>query len=170
MIQTYFDLYKLFDDNKKLFEDAGLSSTFYLDVYRSQPLEPELYEYFPLPAIFVDYSMQGQGQRKPRLVTLTLHIITDALPNADNFSEQKMDGLKRFTYLSKIQELIEGCSIGGSKPVVFNTEIPVDDPVVNYHTQQYQFESYIKDLVGDNPQKILGYFENLNIFGSLQQL
>ncbi len=170
MLQALYDLYKKFDDNKSLFTDAGVDGNFFLDVYRTQPLEPELYEYFPLPAIFVDYSMQGQGIGKARLVTLTLHIVTDTTPSASNISEQRADGFKRFIYNGKIQELLEGCKIGGSKPLVFINENTNDDPVTNYHTQTYEFESYNKDLIGDNPQQILGYFETLNIFGSLNSM
>lgn len=170
MLQALYDLYKKFDENKSLFTDAGVDGDFFMDVYRSQPLEPELYEYFPLPAIFVDYSMQGQGLNKPRLVTLSLHIITDAMPSASNISEQQTEGFKRFIYCGKVQELLEGSRIASSKPILFLNESPVDDSVVNYHLQTYEFESYNKDLIGDNPSQILGFFEELNIFGSLKSI
>lgn len=168
MLNALFEFYKKIDENKSKFTDLGLNGDFFIDVYRSQPLEPELYEYFSLPAIFVDYSMQGQGFKRPRLITLTLHIITDEMPDTSNISEQNLEGFKRFLYNAKIQELIEGCKLGSSTPLLFNSENPIDEPVINYHTQTYTFESYIDNLIGINPQQILGEFERLNIYGSLK--
>lgn len=86
MITTLLDLYKVIENNKDKFVKHNLNSDFFIDVYRSQPMEPELYEYFSLPAIFVDYQMTGQGKGKPRLINITLHIITDEMPDASNIS------------------------------------------------------------------------------------
>lgn len=168
MIQPLLKLYELFADNEINFTGIGLEAGFFIDVYRSQPTEPELYEYFSLPAIFVDYKMQGQGKNQPRLITMTLHIVTDEMPDASNISEQQQDGFKRFLYNMTIQELLEGCKLGKSTQLKFVTEDIIDAPVINYHTQVYEFESYLKDLIGDNPAQVLGEFERLNIYGSLQ--
>lgn len=167
MLQPLLNLYELFDNSKDKFTARGLEGKFFIDIYRSQPLEPELYEYFPLPATFVDYKMQGQGKNKPRLITLTLHIITDEMPDASNISSQVLDGVKRFLYLLTIQEILEGCMLGNSSQLKFITEDVIDVPVVNYHTQTYEFEIALIDLIGDNPEQILGEFERLNIYGSL---
>jgi hypothetical protein len=167
MLQPLLKLYERFAENTEKFDVRGLESSFFIDVYRSQPLEPELYEYFPQPAIFVDYKMTGQGKKQPRLITMTLHIICDDMPDASNISEQKLEGVKRFLYALSIQELLEGCQLGNSSQLKFITEDIVDVPVVNYHTQVYEFEMSLQDLIGDNPEHILGEFERLNIYGSL---
>ena len=167
MLQPLLKLYERFAHNDAKFTGIGLEGNFFIDVYRSQPLEPGLYEYFPLPAIFVDYKMQGQGKNQPRLITLTLHILTDEMPDASNISEQQQDGFKRFLYNMTIQELLEGCTLGNSTQLKFLTEDIIDAPVINYHTQVYEFEAYLKDLIGNNPAQILGEFERLNIYGSL---
>ncbi|MDL2314780.1 hypothetical protein LJC16_00795 [Bacteroidales bacterium OttesenSCG-928-C19] len=138
-----------------------------MDVYRSQPLEPELYEYFDLPALFIDYSMQGQGVDNPRLVNMPIHIITDELPDASNISEQKLEGVKRFLYNLTIQEILENARLGKTKRLKFINESMIDAPVINYHMQTYEFEAYLIDMIGENPEYILGEFERLNIFGSL---
>jgi len=166
MLVQLLELYNAFEANKSKFTNRGLSGSFFLDVYRGQPLEPELYEYFSLPAIFIDYSMQGQGQNKPRLVTMTAHIVTDEMPDASNISEQKTVGLNRLLYNLTIQEILEGCKLGSSSPLKFQDEQMIDAEVNNYHTQSWQFEAYLCDMIG-NPTEILGMFETLNIFVTL---
>jgi hypothetical protein len=113
--------------------------------------------------------MIGQGKNQPRLITLTLHIVVDEMPDASNISAQKESGLQRFTYCLLLQKILEGCRLGKSTPLKFISENPVDESVVNYHTQTYEFESYIQDMIDDNPAVILGEFEKLNIYGSLRK-
>lgn len=166
MLKQLLSLYQLIDAKRETFETAGLSGDFFIDVYRTQPFEPELYEYFSLPALFIDYSMTGQGKKQPRLVTMTIHIVIDELPDVSNISEQKNEGLKRFLYCLMLQEVLEGATLAGSSQLEFLTESPLDERVVNYHMQSYQFEAYLQDMIGDK-ERILGEFEKLNIYGSL---
>lgn len=166
MLVQLLELYKLLDDNKSKFEERGLSANWFIDVYRSQPYQPELHEYFSLPALFVDYTMKGQGKGMPRLVTITLHIVTDEMPDASNISEQQTAGLNRFLYNLTLQEILEGCKLGNTKPLRFDSENSVDEQVTNYHTQSYDFEVDLSSMIG-NPIAIFGEFERLNIYGSL---
>ncbi len=166
MLQPLLSLYQKLESSASIFTARGLQPIAFIDVYRSQPLEPELYEYFPLPAIFVDYTMQGNGINQRRTVNLTLHVVTDEMPDASNISEQKNDGLNRFMYQLSLQQILEGVKLGKTTALKFITENIIDVPVINYHSQQYEFEAYIGDMAGDITT-ILGEFERLNIYGSL---
>ena len=166
MLQPLLKLYQLLEANSSKFTEAGLEPITFIDVYRSQPLEPELYEYFPLPAIFVDYTMTGKGIRQPRVINMTIHIVTDELPDDSNISEQKAAGLNRFLYLLFIQQILEGSNLGKTTGLKFLTEGTVDIPVANYHTQSYEFEAFPADMIGDI-ETIRGEFERLNIYSSL---
>lgn len=168
MLVQLLELYKHIESNKQKFTDVGLNGNFFIDVYRSQPSDPELYEYFSLPAIFVDYSMLGQGKNKPRKVTLTLHVVTDEMPDASNISLQKTEGLKRFMYHIFLQNILEGSKLGNTSQLEFISENIIDAPVINYHTQSYEFDAYIGDMIADNPAQLIGQFERLNIYGSLK--
>lgn len=167
MIQPLLKMYKLFEENKEKFKKYDLSSDFFIDVYRSQPLDPENYEYFSLPAIFVDYDIQGQGKGKARLVTMTLHIITDELPDASNISLQQDTGLKRFLYHYIIQDLLESNRLGNTSALKFISENIVDAPVINYHNQVYQFEAYLEDLAGTPEEIEYGMIEFIKLKGRL---
>lgn len=167
MIQPLLKMYKIFEEKKDAFTKYDLDPNFFIDIYRSQPLDPELYEYFSLPAIFVDYDIQGQGKGKPRLVTMTLHIVTDEMPDASNISLQQDTGLKRFLYHYIIQDLLEGNRLGNTTALKFISENIVDVPVVNYHNQVYQFEANLEDLAGTPEEIEYGMIELLRIQGKL---
>lgn len=167
MIQQFLELYTLIEAQNSKFTEYNLENNFFIDVYRSQPLEPELYEYFSLPAIFVDYTMKGQGINKPRLITLNLHIVTDEMPDASNMSENKEAGLNRFTYLLLLQSILEGSKLGNTTPLKFVSEDIIDAPVINYHTQTYEFETHLANIIPQYPEQILGQFEALKIYSSL---
>lgn len=167
MILPLLNLYKKFEENKAMFEKHSLISDWFIDVYRSQPLEPELYEYFPLPAMFVDYQLTGQGKNKPRLVTMTLHTVTDEMPDASNISMQRDSGLNRFLYHVIIQKMLEGKPLGKTTPLKFISENIIDAPVVNYHTQIYEFEAWLDDLAGTPEEIEYGMIELLKLQGKL---
>jgi hypothetical protein len=169
MIRPIVTLYSLFENNKSLFTDKGLSGDFYIDIYRGQTTDPELFEFFTLPAIFIDYSIQGQGINKPRLVTLSLHILIDELPSESNISQQQEDGFKRFIYQSLIQKLLEGKRLGDTSTLVFLSESIMDLPVINYHIQTYSFEAYLDEML-EVPEIIWGEFENVDLNGILKSL
>lgn len=166
MLQPLLELYHHFESNSIKFTEKGILPISFLDVYRSQPLDPELYEYFSLPAIFVDYTMQGKGINQPRIITITIHVVTDDMPDTSNISEQKSAGINRFMYNLLIQQILEGCKLGHTTALKFITEESIDIPVANYHTQSYEFEAFPADMMGDIAQ-VLGEFERLNIYNSL---
>lgn len=169
MILTLLNLYKRFEENKPMFVKYKLNSDWFIDVYRSQPLEPDLYEYFSLPAMFVDYQLTGQGTKNPRLVTVTLHTITDEMPDASNISLQRDSGLKRFLYHFVIQKMLEQKPLGRTTPLKFVSESIIDAPVINYHTQVYEFEAYPEDLAGTPEEIEYGMIELLKLQGKLLQ-
>ncbi|MBD8348593.1 hypothetical protein [Dysgonomonas sp. HGC4] len=167
MIQPLLNLYKLFEENKEEFEKYDLESHFFIDLYRSQPEEPDQYEYFSLPAIFVDYQLVGQGRNKPRLVTMILHVVTDEMPDASNVMIEHASGLKRFLYHTIIQELLEGTRLGNTSRLEFVNEAIVDTQVVNYHNQSYTFEAYLQDLTGTPEEIEYGIIELIRLQGQL---
>ncbi len=167
MIKPILELYKIFELNNDKFEEYGLDSHFFIDLYRSQPEDPTQYEYFSLPAIFVDYQLVGQGRNKPRLVTMILHVITDEMPDASNVMIEHASGLKRFLYHTIIQEILEGTPLGNTTRLEFVNESITDTEVVNYHNQSYTFQAHLRDLAG-TPQEIqYGIIELLKLQGKL---
>ena len=55
-------IYRTFEANNSLLTDAGLQPVGTIDLYRGQPLNPEGFEYYEIPALFIDYSIAWERQ------------------------------------------------------------------------------------------------------------
>lgn len=169
MIHQLQEIQNILQQNAHLFTSASLPTQWHVEAYRSQPHEAEAYEYFSLPAIFVDYQMTGQGKNKPRIITITLHILTDTMAS-EHFSTQW--GEKRFHTLGILQHIFEGATLGNTTPLRFISETPIDAEIIHYHTQTYEFEAHLCDLftsLSHPAQYQVGYFDTVTLQAELHQ-
>ncbi|MEO6176791.1 MAG: hypothetical protein ABIP27_16690 [Flavobacterium circumlabens] len=164
----FLNLYAIIEAEKQKFEDQGLDGNFFIDIYRGQPEEAEQFEYFSLPALFIDYTVTGQGKDKPRLIQITLHLVTDEENDMSNVAPDKEFGMNRFVYCGILQEILEGRKLVGNSVLKFNSEVPIDNPVADYHTLIFEFESFAKDLI-TNPVFETGEFDKPNVAGQIKE-
>jgi hypothetical protein len=168
MLVPILELYRIIEAEKDKFEAQYLNGNFFIDLYRGQPVDPEIHEYYSLPALFVDYKNTGQGKDKPRLIQMTLHVVLDENYDASNVSPNNILGMNRFVYMGVLQEILEGKKLGTSAPLKFISETMTDNPVADYHVMVFEFEMYAKDMV-EIPVFEFGEFERLNLTGILKQ-
>jgi hypothetical protein len=164
----FLNLYTIIEAEKQKFEDQGLNGSFFIDIYRGQPEDPEQHEFFSLPAIFIDYSTTGQGKDKPRLIQITLHLLIDEENDMSNVASDNVAGMNRFVYCSILQEILEGRKLVANSPLKFLSEVPIDNPVADYHRMIFEFESFAKDLIS-NPIFETGEFDKPNVDGQLRE-
>lgn len=164
----FLNLYTIIEAEKQKFEDQGLNGNFFLDIYRNQPEDSDQYEFFSLPAIFVDYTNTGQGKDKPRLIQITLHVVTDEECDMSSISPNKESGMNRFVYSGVLQEILEGRKLVGNSALKFVSEVPIDNPVADHHSLIFEFECFAKDLI-TNPVFETGEFEKPNVGGQLKE-
>ena len=164
----FLNLYTVIESEKQKFEDQGLNGDFFMDIYRGQPEDPEQHEYFTLPAIFIDYTNTGQGKDRPRLIQITLHLLTDEENDMSNVAPNKVAGMNRFVYCGLLQEILEGRKLVTSSPLKFVSEVPIDNPVADYHSLIFEFESFAKDLIS-NPVFETGEFDKPQIDGMIKE-
>lgn len=165
----FLNLYAVIEAEKQKFENNGLNGDFFMDIYRGQPEDPEQYEYFSLPAIFISYTNTGQGKDKPRLIQITLHLVIDEENDMSNISPNKETGMNRFLYSGILQEILEGRKLVANSPLKFVSEVPNDSSVSDYHSLIFEFESHAKDLIG-NPVFETGEFDKPSIGGMLKEI
>lgn len=154
-------LYELFEKNKDIFLDRGLPSEFFIDIFRGQIHDSQLFDFYPLPAIFIEYSMTGEGKKNPRTVNMILHIALDNSIDTDNINGALDEGLINYLTCLTIQELLEDSKLGQTSRLKFINESPVDAEVLNYHLQTYEFTAYVQDMIGNYPEKITGTIEEI---------
>lgn len=164
----YLNLYAIIEAEKQRFENAGLDGSFFMDIYRGQPDDPQQHEYYSLPAIFIDYTITGQGKDKPRLIQITLHLLIDEEEDMNNVSPDNVAGMNRFVYSHIVQEILEGKKLVGNSVLRFVSEVPIDNAVADYHSLIFEFESFAKDLI-ENPVFQTGEFDKPNVAGQLQE-
>lgn len=166
MLKQILALYEVIGNNKRRFEDFGLSGDFFIDIYKSQPFQPELYDGFSLPALLVDYSMTGQEKNNPRLLTMNLHIISSEMTGTSNLSPNKEQNMKNIMYSLLIQDILEGTKLGNSTRLEFLDEIKMGNEVYCYYLQTYQLEALLADMIADRIP-VMGELETYTIDGSL---
>jgi hypothetical protein len=164
----FINLYAVIQAEKQKFEDQGLDGNFFMDLYRGQPEDSQEHEYFSLPAIFIDYTNTGQGKDKPRLIQITLHLLIDEENDMSNVAPNNLAGMNRFVYCGILQEILEGKKLVGNSVLKFVSEVPIDNPVADYHSLIFEFESFAKDLIS-NPVFESGEFDKPNVEGMIKE-
>ncbi len=169
MIVPILEIYKTIMDAKPLFEENNLKSDFFIDLFRGQPNNPEVFEGYSYPAVFIEYNITGQGIDKPRLIQLNLHIEVNENYDASNISPNNIMGMNRFLYCNLLVKIFEGKKLGSSTKLKFENEQVNDSDVVDYHTLVFSFEMHHGDLVKPPSDTEFGEFLSLNFTGKLKQ-
>lgn len=138
------DIKAAFEDSAALFTDAGMKPIAFIDRFRGQPLNPEAFEYYPLPAIFIQRKIKWkrEGRLYNGTVLLSFHIVTDPTWDMSNISAHQDDGLNYFTFLDKVREVLDNFKTPYTSTMDRSEDDDVDAEVVFYDVLTYQCEYY----------------------------
>ena len=150
MDKLFLKIYDVFDANQALFTDAGLEPIRHLDKYRGQPQNPEQFELYNIPAIFIDYRItwQRDGRLYNGVVEIDFHLITDATWPTSNLSTNKAEGLKSMMYIQFCRQLLDNISSDNTGRMMRVGEQPVDAEVVSYQVLRYSCAYYDTAITG----------------------
>lgn len=112
-----------------LFAENDLPNIKYIDLYRGQPKSPGRFEYFDLPALFIDYSINWSV----REITLEVHAVTDQNHSTSNISPNRLKGLDIIRYIEIIKDLLIDLETSVTSKLALQSEQPLEADVVNYH-------------------------------------
>lgn len=168
--QLFLDLYTAFENAKQEFTDAGLKPVMFLDRYRGQPLNPEQFEYYDLPAIFIERSVAWarEGQTYNGTLQLRFHCVTDPTWDVSNISTGKAAGLEYFNWLDKVRETLDNLRVEYCSSLFRTSDEAIDTGGVMYEVLGYQCEYY--DTTRIDPDYDSAYPETLKIMRSLHKL
>lgn len=170
MEQFFISVYDAFDAAKSKFTDIGLKPIVHIDRYRGQPEDPTQFEYFPLPALFIDWSVKWEkaGLRKSYegVLNLEFHLLTDATWDTANISTNRDAGLESVLHLSIVRNILDGIKSPNTGPMTRSDETPVGTEVTNYHLLKYTAPYY--DRSGE-PEYIEVLIEKLTLSGYLKR-
>lgn len=86
----------------------------------------------------------------------------------NNFAPDNIAGMNRFVYCALLQEILEGRKLVNNSALKFVSEVPIDNPVADYHSLIFEFESFAKDLIS-NPVFESGEFVKPDVAGALKE-
>ncbi len=111
------------------FENAGLTPPATIDIYMGQPARPEDFE-FALPAVFIDYSADYDGET----LDVIVHVLQDFGADTENFAPQRVNGLDFVKYLSVLKKCLYGLKMRPVfNPLRLYQETPMPPDFYYYH-------------------------------------
>lgn len=167
MVHLFLKIYEAFEASKTVFEQAGLKPIAHIDKYRGQPLNPAQFEYYDLPALFIDWRITWEkvGKAYDGTVSLDCHLVTDATWDTNNLSTNKEEGLKNVVYHALVRSILDDLESEHTGKLKRIDENPVDTGVVNYQLLRYECPYSDPMLTGEEWIDVL--IEALNLNGEL---
>lgn len=143
------ELYQAFADAAPAFVAAGVPTVEVIDRYRGQPLNPEQFEYFPLPAIFISTSMTWQkiGNLYNGLLNWELHIVNEPTWEMSSIATNKEEGLQYYRYVNEVRKVMDNFESERISKPLRSTDREIDTGVIIY-----QVLGYTSTYYEDEPQ------------------
>ena len=102
MDNLYLKICERIKEREDLFIKYDLPTVKYIDLYRGQPLAPERFELYDIPAIFLEYNINWEQN----ILSLNVHVVTDQTHSTSSISPNKLTGLQIFRMYKVIKHLL----------------------------------------------------------------
>ena len=150
-------IYEVFEANAALFTAAGLHPVQTIDLYRGQTVEPDKFEYFATPAVFIQKHIRWtkQGKRYEGKVMIDFHFVTELHDETANFFTNHEAALSATLQGTIIHAILDDLHTEDTSRLVRTEDKDVDTGVVQYTI--YGYESTIwEDASNGNTVEIDG--------------
>jgi len=153
-------VYEVFNANQQLFIDAGLQPVRTIDKFRGQTTQPEKFELYEIPAIFISWQIkwQKEGKRYVGNATVDFHIVNDEPSETASIFTDYDEALKDVFFYKSVQKVLDDLEAEGVNKLQRQSETPVDTGVVCYNILTYSTTIYDENsttiLVDDIPVEI----------------
>ena len=128
MKNLYLKICDKFKEREDLFVSKNIPAIRYIDLYRGQPLAPERFELYDLPALFLEYNINWEQNT----LNLSVHVVTDQTHSTASISPNKLTGLEIFTIYQVVKHLLKDLSSTSTGKLKLTGERPAEADVVNY--------------------------------------
>lgn len=137
-------LYTHFEAQEADYIADGLKPVKYIDKYKGQPLNPEQFEYYDLPAIFISrktlWTLEGASYKAD--VAWAFHIVTEPTWETSNIAANKEDGLEYFDFIEKVRETLDAFKTDYTGTMFRTEDDEMDTGVIVYELLGYKSEYY----------------------------
>lgn len=138
------DIAQAFKDAEPAFIAAGVKPIAMIDRYRGQPMNPEQFEYYPLPAIFIQRGTKWErvGRHYNAKMKLQFHIVSDPTWDTSSIATNRDEGLQYFSFLDQVRYVIDNFKSIYTGTMFRDEDDDVDSGVVFYDVLSYQCDYY----------------------------
>lgn len=154
MKNLYLKICDKFKEREDLFVSKNIPTIRYIDLYRGQPLAPERFELYDVPALFLEYNINWEQN----VLTLSVHVVTDQTFSTASISPNKLTGLEIFTIYEVVKHLLKDLSSTSTGKLKLTGERPAEADVVNYQILDFTCsieESKVEDKFAEVDIEIL---------------
>ena len=151
MEQLILDLYTAFQNAQADFTTAGVPLVQTIDRFRGQPMNPEQFEYFELPALFFELSITWERINKVYngKMAINFHLVAEPTWDTSNIATSKEAGLQYYQLLAQIRNVLDNFKCEFTSTFERTNDHSVDSGVVNYDVLGYSCDYY--DPMGIGP-------------------
>lgn len=137
-------VYEVFEANQQLFIDAGLQPIRTVDKFRGQTTQPEKFEIYETPAIFISWAIKWRKEGKMHVgdATIDFHIVNDEPSDTASIFTNYDEALKEVFFYKSVQKVLDDLEAEGLNKLQRTSETPVDTGVVCYNILSYQTTMY----------------------------
>lgn len=167
--QLKLALYAHFEAQKSIFTNAGCKPVEYIDKFRGQPLNPEQYEYYPLPALFYSrktvWALEGQSYKAT--IAWQFHIVTEPTWDTSNIAANKEAGLEYDTFIDLVRDVLDSFKTAYTTTMIRAEDDEMDSGVTVYDVLGYVCEYYATSQLAKNYDE--AYPEGITFTGKLRR-
>lgn len=149
-------LAELVNNNNDTIAELGYQPIRTIDRFRGQTTNPQQFEYYPTPAIFMAHrtTWRREGKRYVGSTTIDFHLLHDEPMNTAQYFTNKDEALKQAGFYKIVQRLLDELTTTATTKLQRSADTTIDTGVACYKVLTYTCETYdiITDsiLIGDN--------------------
>lgn len=143
-------LAELVNNNNDAIAELGYQPIRTIDRFRGQTTNPQQFEYYPTPAIFMAHrtTWRKEGKRYVGSTTIDFHLLHDEPMNTAQYFTNKDEALKQAGYYKIVQRLLDELTTTATTKLVRSADTTIDTGVACYKVLTYTCETY--DIITDN--------------------
>jgi hypothetical protein len=144
MEQLITKVYEVFVANQQIFIHADLQPIRTIDKFRGQTTQPEKFEIYETPAIFIGWQIKWRTEGKTYVgdATIDFHIVNDEPSDTASIYTNYDEALKETFFYKSVQKVLDNLEAEGISKLQRLSETPVDTGVVCYNILSYQTTMY----------------------------
>jgi hypothetical protein len=146
MEAIYTKVYEVFNNaaNQQTLINMGFEPIKTIDKFRGQTTNPEAFEVYELPALFISCrtKWKQEGKRQIGDVAIDFHLVQDLPMEAGSIYTSYQEGLKQLHYFKAVQQFLDGLQTTETTKLQRLEDSDIDTGVVCYTLLSYTCQTY----------------------------